>query len=755
MKIFCCFLIILSSLQAASRQTLQDFQRAEAFTYPNCGALVYNAQTAVKPVKNSSSFYYLQHKLNGSKQYLLLKADGRRELLFNHQQLAQALNSRFNTKHTATSLPISKLKYLNDLQQIHFTHKNKRWTCSLKNWQLSAVITKVKTSSPANSLTSPDGSKRAFIKDYNLFLEDLKTKTVTQVSKGGRYKYEYCTFLFNPWDYAKQKTQSPQAWIGGKWSPDSKKFIYFLADSSKCSELGVLYQGGQLPKAYTYRYPGAGSAQLPQIHYLIYNCSTKKSLPVKTPATHATYYGWSTVDRWDIDQKHYYLYWWNRGYSEFRLYRINSDNGHSRIIYSDKSSSFIDFDMTYIRFYQQDKKMIVSSEKDGWCHLYRVDITSGKVEKQLTRGRFVVREIVRLDEKNNWLYFYASGREAQRDPYLKLLYRVSLNGGQVQLLTPENGEHSVTFSDDGKYFCDKYSRPDKAPVYSLRKVDGTLVSTFLKADISRLLQRGLTLPQPFKAKARNGKTDIYGLIWRPTNFDPDKKYPIIETVYSGPHGFSTPKTFNAWYYRQQALAELGFICVTVDGMGTAKRSKAFHDICYKNLGDGGFPDRITWIKSMAKAYPYADISRVGICGHSAGGYDTVRGMLIYPDFYKVGVSSAGNHDHALDKAGWVERWMGFPCAEELHSISNITNAAKLQGRLLLIHGDMDSNVNVSATLKLAASLQKAEKTFDMFIMPGFDHDCMNNLFLVKRWSFFYRHLKGRETPLHFKIRDRR
>ncbi len=369
------------------------------------------------------------------------------------------------------------------------------------------------------------------------------------------------------------------------------------------------------------------------------------------------------------------------------------------------------------------------------------------LKNQITKGEWVIRAIDHIDEANRVLYFSGAGREAGRDPYLRHTYRVNLDGTGLTLLTPEDADHTVSFSPDGKYFVDAYSRPDLPTVSVVRSAaTGQVVQPLEKADASKLLALGWQMPEPFKAKAADGKTDLYGLIWRPTNFDPKKKYPVVENIYTGPQGAFVPKTFAAYRHQQQAIAELGFITVFVDGRGTALRSQEFRNFSHKNLGQGsGGDDHIAVFKQMAAKYPYMDLTRVGVWGHSAGGYDSTHAILSHPEFYKVAVSSAGCHDNRMDKATWNEQWMGWPVDKHYEEQSNYTLAKNLRGKLFLSHGDVDENVPLPATFKLVDALVTANKDFDFLIMPGRTHGYGNDPYYVRRrMDYFVRHLLGVE-----------
>ena len=385
------------------------------------------------------------------------------------------------------------------------------------------------------------------------------------------------------------------------------------------------------------------------------------------------------------------------------------------------------------------------SERDGWNHLYLYDANTGRVKNQITRGEWVVRNVDNVDEEKRQIWFRAGGIRPGQDPYYVQSCRVNFDGSDLTVLTEGDGTHAVEFSPDRQFFIDTWSRVDLPPVHELRRAsDGKLVCALEQADWSELLQTGWRAPERFVAKGRDGKTDIYGVIIRPRDFDPNQRYPVIEEIYAGPQSAFVPKAFSA-YSGMQGLAELGFILVKIDGMGTSQRSKAFHDVCWKNLGDAGFPDRILWIKAAAAKYPCMDLTRVGIYGGSAGGQSSTRALLAYGDFYKVAVSDCGCHDNRMDKIWWNELWMGWPIGPEYEQQSNVTQAHNLTGKLLLMVGEMDENVDPSSTLQVVNALIKADKDFDLLINTGKGHGSGESEYgRRRRADFFVRHLLGVE-----------
>jgi dipeptidyl aminopeptidase/acylaminoacyl peptidase len=453
---------------------------------------------------------------------------------------------------------------------------------------------------------------------------------------------------------------------------------------------------------------------------------------------------------WLEDGQRFYTVVADRGYTQRQVRVVDAATGAVHVAVDERGDPFVDTSRGFMLRFLKSGEALWADERDGWMHLYLHDGATGQLKRQITKGEWVVRAIARVDEAARAVFFSAGGKEPGRDPYLQHLYRVSLDGTGLRLLTPEDAEHQVSFSPTGAFFVDTYSRADLPAVSVLRRAaDGSVVMELERADVSRLVASGWKQPEPFQAVARDGKTDIYGIVWRPSTFDPGKRYPVVEQIYTGPQSFFVPKSFSAWRNHAQTIAELGFIVVQVDGFGTAWRSRAFHATAWKNLGDQGLEDHIGALKQLAAKHAYIDLSRVGIYGHSAGGYDATHALLTHPEFYQVGVSSSGNHDHRLDKAWWNTQWMGWPVGPHYDAQSNVTLARNLEGKLLLAHGDMDDNVPISATLRLVDALIKAEKDFDLIVIPNGTHGIGGNpYFIRRRWDFFVRHLLGVEPPGH-------
>jgi dipeptidyl aminopeptidase/acylaminoacyl peptidase len=450
---------------------------------------------------------------------------------------------------------------------------------------------------------------------------------------------------------------------------------------------------------------------------------------------------------WRKDSRAFSFEYNQRGHQVYRIVEVDAASGAARAVVEEKAETFFCYSGKKYRFDLADGREVVwMSERDGWNHLYLYDGATGAVKNRITTGEWVVRSVDKVDEDKRQVYFQASGVVPGEDPYLVNAFRANLDGTGFVRLTEGEGNHSVAYSADTAFFVDTFSRVDLAPTTVIRRAaDKAVVMTVETGDIGGLLKSGWKAPEVFVAKARDGKTDIWGVIIRPMNFDPRKKYPVIEYIYAGPQGSFAPKSFQA-ASGMRALAELGFIVSQCDGMGTSNRSKAFHDVCYKNLGDAGFPDRILWHKAVAAKYPHYDIGRVGIYGNSAGGQNALGGLLFHPEFYKAGVASCGCHDNRMDKMWWNEQWMGWPLGPEYAASSNVDNAAKLQGRLLLIVGEMDTNVDPASTMQVVNALIKADKVFDLLVIPGGGHGMGGAYGERKMYDFFVRSLLGAAPP---------
>jgi dipeptidyl aminopeptidase/acylaminoacyl peptidase len=530
-----------------------------------------------------------------------------------------------------------------------------------------------------------------------------------------------------------------------RWSPDSKYLagyhmaivkddpVYYILSSEAKTTRGQL-------KSQTYKQPGdPWSVFTP----FLFRLETKTATKINTEPLDFLN---PSPQRWRADDSRFFTYEKaDRGHQRYRIIEVDAVNNTTRDIVDEKTSTFIYQQRSYIKYLPGNKQLVRTSEKDGWRHIYLVDIASGK-EQAVTKGEWVVRGIDSIDANKKEIWFTASGMNAGEDPYNIHYYRIGFDGKNLVSLTPAKGNHTVAFSEDKSFYTDTYSEVNIPPVTILgRTSDGKQLMKLEEADISLYEKTKVKPPEVFVAKGRDGKTDIWGIVSRPSDFDPGKKYPVLENIYAGPHDSFVPKNFTA-YSEMQSLAELGFIVVMIDGMGTANRSKAFHDVCWQNIADAGFPDRILWIKALAQKYPSVDADRVGLYGTSAGGQSTLGALLFHPEFYKAGVSACGCHDNRVDKQWWNEQWMGYPVGKHYDEQSNVTNAAKLQGNLLLIVGEADTNVPPESTYRVADALIKAQKNFDFLSIPGMGHSDGGSYGRMRKRDFFVKHLIGVDPP---------
>ena len=585
---------------------------------------------------------------------------------------------------------------------------------------------------------SPDGKWELYIRDFNVWIKENGTNKEYQLSFDGAEKAGYGQVRWSP--------DSRTIFAMKQYEVDTRQIL--LAESRPTNQTQPNYRW------IDYAKPGDALAQnIP----VLFNVETKQQIPFDASSFNNQYSLYFSA--WSPDSKYAIFHYNQRGHQVYQIVAINTETGEYRALVDEQSNTFIYYNDIVTRYLDGGNTLLFTSERDNWRHLYTVDIATGNV-KQITKGKWNVREILHLDEEQGIILCYANGLKAKEergnvapgtvsaagkkgkpqgeDPYNKHLIKVEIATGKVTDLTPENGHHTVYFNGNYSYFVDNYSRPDMAPVAVLKESgSGKVVLPLQTAKLDRLLETGYTLPEVFVAKGRDGKTDIWGTIHRPSNYDPSKKYPVIEYIYAGPHDSFVDKNF-VIRNRFDRLKEMGFIVVYIDGMGTDNRSKEFQDVCWRNLKDAGFPDRILWMKAAASVYPEMDIDKVGIYGYSAGGQSAMGALLFYPEFYKVAVALCGCHDNRMDKIWWNEQWMGYPIGPWYGESSNVDNAHKLQGDLLLINGELDDNVDPASTLQVVSELVKHNKQFEQLYLPGHNHNLGSEYITRRIYEFFYR-----------------
>jgi dipeptidyl aminopeptidase/acylaminoacyl peptidase len=732
LQTFLCLLFLVAPVAVRAQGTQADYTRAQ-----NLRKLTANKvfKTKIDPrwFADNTRFWYRNNLSGGAREFIIIDAaKGTRDRAFDHPRLAKELAKAAKKEVKPTQLPIERITFHTAGEAVYFRAFGKDWRCDLKDY----VLTNEKPLPPTKADTpQPEQEQRSksrnnseprkwttFVKDHNIFLRDRTSGEEFSLSDDGTADNPYGSRVY--------------------WSPDSSKLVALR--TAKGTERKV-YLVEAAPKdqlqpklhSYNYRKPGD---RIPITKPQLFDIETRTLISVDDKLFPNP---WAVNEvRWQPDSARFTFLYNQRGHQTLRIVAVDAATGETTAIVDEQSKTFIDYAYKkFTRYFDETNEIVWMSERDGWNHLYLYDSQTGQVKHQITQGEWVVRGVDRVDEEQRQIWFRASGVYPNQDPYYIHYGRVNFDGTGLTFLTKGDGTHSIRYSPDKQFLIDSYSRVDLPPVTELRRVrDGKLVCELERADATELLATGWQQPERFVAKGRDGKTNIHGIILRPTNFDPEKTYPIIEKIYAGPHGSFVPKRFST-YSKAQALAELGFIIVQIDGMGTNWRSKAFHDICWQNLGDSGFPDRILWIKAAAKKYPYMDLTRVGIYGGSAGGQSSTRAMLAHGDFYKVAVSDCGCHDNRMDKIWWNEAWMGWPIGPHYREQSNVTQAHKLIGKLFLVVGAMDRNVDPSSTMQVVDALIKADKDFDLLVVPGGGHGIAESRYGTRRRrDFFVRHL---------------
>lgn len=741
------FLLICSLQLAFAQITEETYHKAEYFLSNNIQREVYHLEVIPNWLEGKTSFWHQTFTKDGKRFFLTDVEKKSTQEAFNHKQLAKLLSEKSEQEITENNLPFNRIQ-ISDNEKINFDWQNKTWTYHNGNLESK------RAPEPRNrdSSTSPDGNWKAYTRNFNLFVENFETGEEIQLSFDGRKDYEYASFWgWSDMIYGENGERPFHFTVN--WSPDSKKIQTQIVDL-RLAEKMLLLDNSQddkfRPQLMGYYRGSPGDTTVVTYTPVIFDIEKKeetKFTEFSLPHFIGMYFNWAP------DSKSLFGTYLHRGFKAFDHIEIDAESKKFRKVYSESSPTHINNNNIFRRL--DNGQFILGTEKSGWNQLYLMDWKSGELINRITNGDFVVKNLLKIDEENQILYFEASGKEKDINPYYSFLYKVNFDGSNLELLTPEKANHEISYSHDGKYFVDNYSTVNQATVSVVRELEtGKIIQKISKADISNLLKKGYQSPTPFSATAKDGKTTIYGIYYLPTDFDSKKKYPIIDYTYTGPHTDITPKTFKAGLIGlQQPMSELGFVVVTVDGLGTNGRGKAFNDVSYKNLGDGT-TDHVLAIKELAAKNKFMDVDKVGIFGHSAGGYDAGRAMLLHPDFYKVGVASAGDHDHRMEKAWWPEMYMGYPIGDFYHEQSNITNAANLKGHLLLAHGGIDENVNPSATFKFAEALINAGKDFDLFIWPSRNHSfgrTSGDYFTKKRWDYFIEHLMGEKPLRHYQI----
>jgi dipeptidyl aminopeptidase/acylaminoacyl peptidase len=742
---------ILPARGAAAQGTRADYERAERFLAPRVDSLVLNERVRPTWLGDSDRFWYVRDLPNGREVVLVDPAGPHRAPAFDHARLAAALSDALGRAVEPLRLPLDRLTLSGAGDTVRIEADQAVWECGLAAYH---CVRRPPRERPAG--ISPDGKWVAFVRDHDLHVRSTESGREIRVTDDGERGRAYATPVPSPTVMVRERSDTPPLDPLVFWSPDSRRLATYRIDTRGAGTLGMVQHAPPdrvRPRHYTYYYPLPEDSILPSGDLFLFEVDRWAPTRVPIAPLVMQYYNAPARPAWSDDGGVLTLVVTDRGYGRRQVLRIDAATAAPSVVIEEIGEPYVDVYGGTILETFDGGGVLWASERDGWKHLYLYDAATGALRRQLTSGPWVVRAVPHVDPRTGTILFAAGGREPGRDPYLRHLYRTDVTGRSVRLLTPEDADHDVAVSPTGAYFVDTYSRPHVEPVSVLRRAsDGAIVLELERADITRLLAIGWRRPEPFTATARDGATAVHGLLWWPSTFDSTATYPVIEQIYTGPHSFFVPKSFAAYRNTAQVMAELGFVVAQVDGLGTNGRGKAFRLRSWKDLGDGGLEDHIAALRQLAARRPYLDLTRVGVYGHSAGGYDAAHAMLTHPEFYKVGVASAGNHDHRMDKAVWNTQWMGWPVGDHYREQSNVTLAPRLEGKLLLAHGDVDENVPVSATLQLVNALIEANKQFDLLILPNQTHNLGRHAYFQRRrWDFFVEHLLGVEPPADYRI----
>ena len=744
--------------------TIEDYARAERMLAPTTFPLVSGTVGPTTWLADDR-FWYRATTVGGGIFYLVSPAKKSRAPAFDHAKVAAALATATESPVDAARLPFGTFDLSADGKAISVTVAGKRWSCDRTGSGCSAVPGgSGSAAAPANSSTSPDGSTAGCIREYKLWSRDLRSGVETQLTSDGIKDFGYATNNAG-WVHSDAPVVS--------WSPDSRRIATFQHDSRGVRDMVLAGTNPGAPTLQSWKYPLPGDSAVFHISRVIIDRGSdggprvvRLQMPPdahrSTVSDHVACEDGNICDvQWYPDGSHLAFISSSRDHKDAWLRVADAGTGAVREVLHETSKTQIgDASLPEHLWHvlPATNEVIWWSERDNWTQLYLYDLRNGALKNRITTGEGNVTELVRIDEKTRQIWFTANGREPGRDPYFQHLYRIGFDGKGLVLLTPEPANHTVSLSPDGKYFTDSYSTPNTPPVTVLRDQSGKLLLPLETADISRLAASGWRPPTPVRVKARDGSTDIYGLMYTPTTLDSTRKYPIINHIYPGPQAGSVgPRTFYPARGDNQALAELGFIVVELDGMGTPGRSKAFHDFYYGRMGDNTIPDQVAGMQELARDYRFIDIDKVGIWGHSGGGFATASAMFDYPDFFKVGIAESGNHDNRVYEDDWGERYQGLELTASdsagYNEAANQSRAAHLKGKLFLIHGMLDDNVPPYNTQLVVSALMKAGKDFDQIMLPDAHHGYGKDAAYIarRRWDYFVRNLQGNIPPKEYQI----
>jgi len=768
--------LTVSGMAQGKQLTTEDYARAEKFMAYNVNPLVYHG--VARPTWMSDGrFWYRDNGPDGVTFMVVDPVKGTKKPAFDQAKLAAALTSATDgqMKADAHHLVMSEIVFSDGDKTVVVGNGSRKFRCDLSG---AGVCTEViapgskasggeQAASRNGGDVSPDKTKAAFIRDWNLWVRDQATGKETQLTTDGVKDFGYAT------DNA--------GWIMSDnpilvWSPDSKKIATFQQDQRKTGEMYMVPVTNGHPELKAWKYPLVGDKDVTMIERVIVDVETasgSKVIRLKMPPDqHRSTLcddvscrggsGWDDV-QWSDDATHLAFVSTSRDHKQEWMRVADVSTGEVRDVMGETTAKFFESgnDKVNWKYLSKSNELLWFSERDGWGQMYLYDAATGTLKNQITHGDGNVTQVLHVDEKTRTIYFLGVGKESGRDPYFSFYYSIKFDGSDMKLLTPEDADHAVTPSPDGYYFVDVYSTATQPSTAVVRNESGKVIVDVAKQDISKLVAAGWVPPVPIVVKARDGKTDLYGYMFKPTNFDASKKYPIVNSVYPGPQtGSCGGRGFQAAHRDWQSLAELGFIVVCIDGMGTPFRSKAFHEFYFGDLGDNTIPDQVSGMKDLAAKYPWIDLDKVGMYGHSGGGNATAAAMFHFPDFFKVGIAESGNHDQRDYEDDWAEKWNGLLVKNadgttNYDSQANQYVAKDLKGKLLLAHGSMDNNVPLNNTLLVVDALIKANKDFDLLIIPNVAHGYgeASQYMTRRRWDYFVKNLAGNVPPHEYEMKS--
>ena len=701
---------------------------------------------------NSDQLLYRSRTEQGEQFFILDVKTKQKKLAFDHQKLATALARITEKDVNQENLPFKSFEIVNK-NKISLKVKGKAYQCNIESYLCKLT----KNAAKKNELVAPNGEQAVFIREHNLWLRNINDNSEKQLTTDGIENFGYAT--------------NNAGWVRGKkpvvkWSPDSTKLTTFKHDGRNVGEMGIVSTAVGHPKIDVWKYPLPGDENIFKIHRVVIDVEQAKVTPLAMPADdhrstitdHVAGRDGSLLDvDWSADSSHFAFVSSSRDHKTATLKMADATTGKVRTILSEVEESFFESGVSGISWKYLDKsnEIIWFSQRSDWGHLYLVDATTGKIKNQITQGDWTVLELLDINQDTGKLIFTGAGKEGG-DPYFHYLYSINKDGSNLTLLTPEKKHHRISLSKNAEYFLDRVSTPNQAETSFIRSTSSKSGFVVEQMDISKLTATGWQAPTPFIVKDRNGEYDIHGLMYKPSDFDASKSYPVVNYLYPGPQvGSIRGRHFRTARGDNQAIAELGFIVIEIDALGTPGRSKSFHEFYYQNMGDSGIPDQVAAIKQLAKQHSWIDSSKVGIWGHSGGGFASTRALLTYPDFYSVAVSQAGNHDNRNYADEWGEKYHGVLVKNEDGSTNYDSQANQLivdnlKGKLLIAHGTTDTNVPPYNTLVVVEALIKANKDFDMLMLPNRGHGFAREAYMMrKRWDYFVQHLMAVTPPKEF------